>query len=121
MLLDYVNSYLNKAVVPNPALSPGTIRNYRKSVNQFKTFLTAKGIENISANKVSSLLAVELKEYLHCTTQMRYLWSTHCFDDLHVNATQLHTKKNGLLTRFAFATDEARRGSDSSLSIYPFL
>ena len=66
-MLDYVNSYLNNSVLNNPELSPGTIRNYRKSVNHLKAFLVAKGKENLFISEANNLLAVEFKEHLQRT------------------------------------------------------
>ena len=66
-LLDYVDSYLTKSVFHNPELSSGTIRNYRKSVNHFKTFLQVNGKEKIVVSEVNNLLAIDFKDYLHRT------------------------------------------------------
>jgi site-specific recombinase XerD len=66
-LIGYINTYLDKAVTSNPELAAGTIRNYRKSVNHFKTYLHAKGKEYLFLGEVNNLLAVEFKEYLQAT------------------------------------------------------
>ena len=38
-VIDYMESYFTKTVQRNTELSPGTVRNYRKSINHFTSFL----------------------------------------------------------------------------------
>ncbi|RYE27183.1 MAG: hypothetical protein EOP48_34630, partial [Sphingobacteriales bacterium] len=66
-VLDYLDTYFKNTILKNAELSSGTIRNYNKSLNHFRTFLTSKGKENLTMNQLDNITAIQFKDYLQTT------------------------------------------------------
>ncbi|MCB9056840.1 MAG: site-specific integrase [Chitinophagales bacterium] len=66
-VMNFVDTYFEKAVLNNVNRRPGTIKNYRRSINHLRNFLKAKKLESITFDQLNFELAQDFKNYLVCT------------------------------------------------------
>jgi hypothetical protein len=63
-VIEFIDNYFSKCVEKNSELAAGTIRNYRKSINHLKRFLTIVNKNNLCFNSLSRLFVTEFLQYL---------------------------------------------------------
>lgn len=63
-VLKFVEKYYTEAVINNINRTPGTIKNYRRSINHFKKFLADRKQENLSFQHLTFEVAQDFKNYL---------------------------------------------------------
>lgn len=60
----FIDEYFEKAVTNNVNRTPGTIKNYRRAINHFNSFLAARNQKSVLVSQVDFELASAFKNYL---------------------------------------------------------
>jgi site-specific recombinase XerD len=63
-LVEFVDKYFKSTILSNVNAAPGTIKNYRKSLNHLKAFVTFEGLSNKLVEHVDFEFASRFKNYL---------------------------------------------------------
>lgn len=62
--MSLVDDYIDKTILRNPNMAPGTIKAYRWSINHIKAFLESHNLKNLTTDKLDFQFALELKNFL---------------------------------------------------------
>jgi site-specific recombinase XerD len=63
-VLKFVDDYFTHSVMQNVSRTPGTIKNYRRSINHLRNFLVLRKQENLAFEQLNYEVASDFKNYL---------------------------------------------------------
>lgn len=63
-VLKFVDDYFTNSVMQNVSRTPGTVKNYRRSINHLRNFLVLRKQENLLFEQLNFELAEDFKNYL---------------------------------------------------------
>ena len=88
----FIDDYFAEAVTNNVNRSPGTVKNYRRSVNHFNNFLRLRKRDNLSFAEMNYEVAADFKNYL-VSSDTRWV-KKHCRECRSVGRLHLAEKTN---------------------------
>lgn len=65
IVIEFIDNYFSSSVQSSIELAAGTIRNYRKSINHLKRFLTVINKSNISFDELNNGFVADFMQYLN--------------------------------------------------------